>query len=58
VCHGGVINVYLAHVLKSPDLMFFEPRYTSIHRVRASTSGTRTLVSVNETAHLRGLPGF
>jgi hypothetical protein len=38
--------------------MFFEPRYTSISRVTASRSGIRTLVSLNETAHLRGLRGF
>jgi len=56
VCHGGVINAYLAHVLGLDDLLFFEPAYTSISRVRASRRGHRMLVSANETAHLRGDP--
>ena len=55
VCHGGVINAYLAHVLGIPDLLFFEPGYTSITRVRASRRGHRMVVSLNETAHLRDL---
>jgi len=55
VCHGGVINAYLAHVLGLDDLLFFEPGYTSINRVRASRRGHRMLVSANETAHLRGI---
>ena len=55
VCHGGVINAYLAHVLDLDDLLFFEPAYTSISRVVASRRGHRMLVSANETAHLRGI---
>ncbi|MFP5321021.1 MAG: histidine phosphatase family protein, partial [Acidimicrobiia bacterium] len=55
VCHGGVINAYLAHVLGLGSQLFFEPGYTSISRVRASRHGHRMLVSANETAHLRGL---
>lgn len=54
-CHGGVINGYLAHVLGLPiGPGFFYPNYTSIHRVAASRSGHRSVVTVNETAHLRG----
>jgi probable phosphoglycerate mutase len=57
VCHGGVINIYVAHVL-GLDLAgrqsFFYPNYTSIHRVAAATSGERSIVTINETAHLRG----
>lgn len=54
VCHGGVINQYLAHVLQiSTTVGFFYPAYTSIHRVSASRSGVRSIVSLNETAHLR-----
>ena len=53
VCHGGVINAYLAHVLGLDDLLFFEPAYTSISRVEASRRGHRMIVSVNERAHLR-----
>lgn len=55
VCHGGVINAYLAHVLGIDDLLFFEPTYTGISRLKASSRGHRTLVSVNETAHLRAV---
>jgi probable phosphoglycerate mutase len=58
VCHGGVINHYMCDVLGLAPSIFFEPRYTSISRVTASRSGIRTLVSLNETAHLRGLQGF
>lgn len=60
VCHGGVINVFLASILglamQPPG--FFYPNYTSINRVAASRSGVRSIVTVNETAHLRntGLP--
>jgi broad specificity phosphatase PhoE len=52
VCHGGVINMYLAHVLGITRPLWFEPAYTSISRVAASRDGTRTVVSVNEAAHL------
>lgn len=53
VCHGGVINVYLAHVLGLRDPMFFHPDYTGVSRVRAARSGPRSIASLNETAHLR-----
>lgn len=58
VCHGGVINAYLAHVLGLGLQQFFYPNYTSIHRIAAARSGERSIVTVNETAHLRstGLP--
>ena len=55
VCHGGVINTYLARVLGLGDQQsFFYPNYTSIHRVAAATTGERSIVTINETAHLRG----
>lgn len=54
VCHGGVINCYLAHVLGLPNGQFFYPNYTSLHRIAASSRGHRSVVSVNETSHLRG----
>ena len=55
VCHGGVINTYLAHVLGlGGQQTFFYPNYTSIHRVAAAASGERSIVTINETAHLRG----
>lgn len=55
VCHGGVINAYLAHVLGLGNQRgFFYPNYTSVHRVAAARSGERSIVTVNETPHLRG----
>jgi probable phosphoglycerate mutase len=54
-CHGGVINAYLSHILGLPvGPGFFYPRYTSIHRVAASRSGVKSVITLNETAHLRG----
>lgn len=56
VCHGGVINGYLSHVLGLDTFArgFFYPNYTSINRVAAASSGERSVVTVNETSHLRG----
>lgn len=60
VCHGGVISTYLAHILEIPrpegsfNPGFFYPGYTSIHRVAASSRGHRSVLAINETAHLRG----
>jgi 2,3-bisphosphoglycerate-dependent phosphoglycerate mutase len=55
VCHGGVINGYVAHVLGLPGTTgFFYPNYTSIHRIAAASSGERSIVTINETPHLRG----
>ena len=52
VCHGGVINLYLGRILGVDRHLWFEPGYTSVSRVAASRDGHRTIVSVNETAHL------
>jgi probable phosphoglycerate mutase len=56
VCHGGVINAYLTHLLdlEVGSRGFFYPNYTSIHRVAAASSGERSVVTINETSHLRG----
>ena len=54
VCHGGVINAYLGHILGISRLMWFEPAYSSVHRVAAARSGERSVVALNESAHLRG----
>jgi probable phosphoglycerate mutase len=55
VCHGGVINAYLSHILGYDEPhSFFYPNYTSIHRVAAARSGERSILTMNETAHLRG----
>ncbi len=55
VCHGGVINAYIAHILEIPKLLWFEPGYTSIHRIAASRAGHRSVVALNEMAHLRNV---
>lgn len=55
VCHGGVINAYVASILGMSDKRnFFYPNYTSIHRIAAARSGERSIVTLNETSHLRG----
>ena len=56
VCHGGVINIWAAHVLGLGPSMFFAPDYTSINRFMASSSGTNSLVSLNDVGHFRTLP--
>lgn len=52
-CHGGVINVWTAHVLGMTPRLFFEPGYTSVHRYLCARSGERNVVALNERAHLR-----
>jgi len=53
-CHGGVINTWAAHVLGLPleRTLFFDPRYASINRFLAASSGERSIASLNETQHL------
>jgi len=54
-CHGGVINMYLSHILGlGAKQSLFYPNYTSIHRVAASRGGHRNVITMNETSHLRG----
>ncbi|MEZ5657296.1 MAG: histidine phosphatase family protein [Burkholderiaceae bacterium] len=52
-CHGGVINSWASHVLGLPAKLFFAPDYTSVHRFQCSRAGHRSLVSLNDSAHLR-----
>ena len=56
VCHGGVINSYIAHVLGLPHdgSGVLYPNYTSLHRFAAASSGERSVLALNETSHLRG----
>lgn len=56
VCHGGVINAYVGHVLGLEEFMIFEPMYTAVTRIRASSRGHRMIVTLNEFAHLRDVP--
>ncbi|MFP8872990.1 MAG: histidine phosphatase family protein [Myxococcota bacterium] len=51
-CHGGVINTWAASVLGLAPRLFFDAGYTSVNRFLAATSGERSLVSLNELAHL------
>lgn len=53
VCHGGVINAYVARVLELDRVLFFNPEYTGITRLLVSRAGARSVRSLNETAHLR-----
>lgn len=55
VCHGGVINAYVGGVLGLDEFMIFEPTYTGITRIRASSTGHRMVVTLNEFPHLRAL---
>lgn len=54
-CHGGVINAWASHVIGLEFRLFFNPMYTSINRFFASSEGIRSVGSLNETAHLRGV---
>ena len=56
-----MINAYLTTIMKMGNEFgrgFFYPNYTSIHRVAASSNGDRSVITINETSHLRhsGLP--
>ncbi len=53
-CHGGVVNVWAAHVIGFEPRMFFNPDYTSINRFRAASSGEKSVVTLNEHFHLLG----
>jgi probable phosphoglycerate mutase len=55
VGHGGAINAYLGHLVGFEPLIFHIPTYTGISRVLAGSNGMRSIVSVNETSHLRNL---
>jgi probable phosphoglycerate mutase len=52
-CHGGVVNVWTAHVLGMAPRLFFEPVYASVHRYMCARTGERNVVSLNERCHLQ-----
>lgn len=56
VCHGGVINAYIGHIVRSAYDMFFRPAHTSLSII-VSGEGRRVLRSVNDTHHLRTAEG-
>ena len=54
VCHGGVINCFAGSVLGVEEpFLFLDAGYTSISRFLVASSGERSVVSLNETGHLR-----
>jgi len=56
-CHGGVINVWAAHVIGFAPRLFFNPDYTSINRFMCARSGERSIITLNEAVHLRSVQG-
>ncbi|MCW2665577.1 MAG: phosphoglycerate mutase [Frankiales bacterium] len=55
VCHAGVCNAYLGHVLSQDKPIWYAPAYCSVNRVMASRTGRRAVRSMNETMHVRDL---
>jgi probable phosphoglycerate mutase len=51
VCHGGVINAYIGHLLGVPQDMFFRPAHASVCQVLAG-DGRRVVHTLNEMHHL------
>lgn len=54
-CHSMVASVYIQTLLGHDDPFALISDYCGISRISASSTGVRTLRSVNETAHLRHL---
>ena len=53
-----MIGAYLAYLLGTQRVLFFEAGYTAVSRVLAASTGERSVASMNELAHLRaaGVP--
>ena len=51
VCHGGVINAYVSHVVGSKFDMLFRPAHTSIS-IAAAADGIHTMYTLNDVHHL------
>ena len=51
VCHGGVINTYIGHLLGLDIDMFFRPAHASVNRVLVG-DGRRVIHTLNEFHHL------
>jgi broad specificity phosphatase PhoE len=54
VCHGGVINAYIAHHLGIGFDMFFWPAHASVNVVLAGHHGIRALHALGDVHHLAG----
>lgn len=55
VCHGGVINAYLGHLLGLEVDMFFRPVHASVTRVLVGRDGHRVIHTLNELHHLQSV---
>jgi 2,3-bisphosphoglycerate-dependent phosphoglycerate mutase len=55
VMHAGSINAWGGHVLGQARPLWFGPAYCSVSRFAAGRDGRRSVVSLNETAHVRDL---
>ncbi len=53
--HAGSINAYAGHVLGQARALWFGPAYCSLHRFAAARDGRRSVVSLNETGHVKDL---
>ena len=56
ICHGGVINAYLGHIIGTRYDMFFRPAHTSVSII-VSGEGRRVLRLLNDTHHLTTAEG-
>lgn len=54
-CHGMTTSVFLRTILGFDDPLSLTPDYCGISRVRASSTGVRSVRSINETHHVRDL---
>ena len=52
VCHAGVINAYVSHVVKSPYDFIFGPDHTAVS-VIAAIDNRRMVRRLNDSQHLR-----
>lgn len=52
VCHAGVINAYVSHIVKSPYDFIFGPDHTSVS-VIAAIDNRRMVRRLNDSQHLR-----
>jgi probable phosphoglycerate mutase len=57
VSHAGVVNAAAGEVLGQQRPIWFAPAYCSLTRIAVSRDGRAGVVSLNETAHVRGLIG-
>ena len=59
ITHGGPLNAYLRTLFghgAEDQMLRFECGDCSIHHIRFGEAGDRTIVALNDTAHLRGMP--